>query len=381
MLSLALALAGGLLAYPERELGPELQRNGGFEQQLEGWTARHYELDTTTSHSGRASLRITEANKIPRAQSASQLLPGAPGPRSYRLTAWLKTRDLGANGKGGVRIGVRAKEGPGEKYCSRGCEFTEAYSGTHDWFKVELEGILFPDPSNGIQIVSDAYGEPSGSYWLDDVVLREELPPPVEAELLMPNYRGILWSDVPDVALFRVKANARGAITATVVADDGRSQKLPIQPGEARLDLRPLPGRSFTITFQLDGKDAFPPFRLVRRPARERQQMTATFSSDGRFLVRGKPTFLLGVYDSGLGYTNSESGWESSFAKGRRLFELPGLKGYINFWFGSTPLSALRAMMNVLSRHGVLYWQTANCFGHARYGNGKGFPGTGADPS
>jgi hypothetical protein len=381
MLSLALGVAGGLLAYPGRQLGPELQRNGGFEQQREGWTARYYEVDTTISHSGRASLRITDADKIPRAQSASQLLSGAPGPRSYRLTAWLKTQDLGANGRGGVRIGVRAKEGPGEKYCSQGCEFTKVYSGTHDWFQVEIKNILLPDTSNGILIISDAYGEPSGSYWLDDVVLREELPPPVEAQLLIPNYRGILWSDVPDVALFRVKANARGAVTAIVVADDGQGRKFPVQPGEARLDLRPFPGRSFTVTFQLDGKDAYPPFRLVRRPASERQQMTATFSPDGRFLVRGKPTFLLGVYDSGLGYTNSESRWESIFAEGRRLFQLPGLNGYINFWFGGARLSALQSMMNALSRHGVLYWQTANCFGGARYGNGKGFPGTGPDPS
>ncbi len=114
-------------------------------------------------------------------------------------------RDLGANGKGkGVRIGLKAKEGAGEKYCSRGCSYSKIYSGTSDWFKVELEGVYLRDPSLGVVVVSDAYREPSGTYWLDDVVVQEEEPLPLDVVLRVPNYRGILWSDQPQVAVFDV---------------------------------------------------------------------------------------------------------------------------------------------------------------------------------
>ncbi len=37
--------------------------------------------------------------------------------------------------------------------------------------------------------------------------------------------------------------------------------------------------------------------------------------------------------------------------------------------------------MNVLQKHGILYWQTANCFAKRRYGSKHGFPATGPDPS
>jgi hypothetical protein len=400
MLLLSALTVAGLLTYPPRNPGPELQRNGGFEHQFDGWTARHYTIDTSTFHSGRSAARLDNADQIPRSQAISQLIPGKHAPGFYRVSAWIKTDAVGVNGKGkGVRIGIRAKEGPGEKRCSRGCGFTKAQSGTNDWSKVELEGVYLSDPSLGIVFTSDAYRNPSGTYWLDDVIVVREDPPPLDVFLRVPNYRGILWSDQPQMAVFEVRSNAEapsaaatstqgaaasadsaGAISAVVTADGGSSRTFSVQEGRVTLDLSMLPGPALTVDFRQNGRSAHPAFRLVRRPAAQRDEMTVTFSADGRFLVRGKPTFLLGVYDSGLGYTNSEPGWESAFAEKRRLFELPGLNGYINYWFGNAPTRAMRAMMNVLQEHDILYWQTANCFGQSRYGRKGGFASTGPDP-
>jgi hypothetical protein len=380
-LPLAPFIVGGLLSYPPRTPGPQLARNGGFENGLSGWNAAGYTIDTGIFHSGKAALRLTDANLLPNSQVAWQPLPGKKGPGFYHLTAWMRTQNLGANGPNkGVRIGLRGKEGPGENYCSRGCQLSDVYSGTRDWFKVDMAGIYLYDTTNGIVLISDAYGEPSGTYWLDDVEVREEQQP-LDVFLRVPNYRGILWSDRPQVAEFDVTPKAAGTITAVVSSDSGQSQVFSVEAGRLRLGLDSLGGNLLSVSFRLNDRPAFPPFALVRRPASERDTMTVTFSADGRFLVRGKPTFLLGVYDSGLGYTNSEARWESIFATERRLFELPGLNAYLNYWFGSAPLTSMQGMMNVLGRHGVLYWQTANCSGHTRYGNGTGFPGTAPDPS
>ena len=91
MLLLLPFVTAGIVSYPERTLGPDLQQNGGFESGLDRWTAGGYALDTEVKHDGRASLRLEGADRIPYAQSATQLLPGKSGPGFYRLTAWIKT--------------------------------------------------------------------------------------------------------------------------------------------------------------------------------------------------------------------------------------------------------------------------------------------------
>lgn len=386
MLLLTLLLSGGLLSYPERTLGPELQRNGGFENGLEDWSARDYKIDMAVFRSGRAALRLTGADSLPYAQSAVQSLPGKSVPAYYRVSAWIKTQDLGSNGKGkGVRLGLKAKEARGQARCERGCGYSRVLSGTRDWFHLEVGGIYITDSSDGLTIGLDAYGDPSGTYWIDDVVVQEEVSPPLSVVLRVPNYRGILWSDQPLAAEFDVGQSQKGAITAVVSQAGNVQQTHRVEAGRVRIDLAEAFGArtsgAVEVAFQLDGRSAFPPFRLVRRSAAERDGMSATFSPDGRFLVRGRPTFFLGVYDSGLGYTESEAGWEAGFAEKRRLFELKGLNAYINYWFGNTPTAALQAMMAVLSNRKIQYWQTANCFGDARYGSGTGFLSTGADPS
>ena len=378
---LMLCLTGGLVSYPARTPSPQLQQNGGFESGLEGWTAGGYTLDSTTFHSGKASLRLSEANQIRHAQSVSQLLPGKVGPGFYRVTAWLKMQGLGANGRNkGVRIGLRSKEVAGEARCSRGCSFTKVYSGTADWFRVDFESVYLSDPSLGVLVTSDAYGDPSGTLWLDDIVVQEEQHPALDVVLRVPNYRGILWSDQPQVAEFDVTQKIAGAITAIAVDDTGSSKVFAVQPGRTSLDLSGFSGSHLTVNWRVDGSCAYPDFRLVRRPASERSSLTITFSPDGRFLVRGEPRFLLGVYDSGLGYTTTKERWENSFTTNRRLFELQGINSYVNYFFGEAPTNSLLPMMDALRDHGILYWQTANCFGRNRYGNRKGFPGTGPDP-
>jgi len=102
------------------------------------------------------------------------------------------------------------------------------------------------------------------------------------------------------------------------------------------------------------------------------------FDPGAHFVMNGKRAFLLGVYDTGLGYTNDEASWEQTlFAPGgdvhntRALGSIP-LNMYLNYQFGAATISSMQALMNVLQRHGMMYFQTGNCFSHFSW-TGGGF--------
>src|SRR3989442_5495219 len=102
------------------------------------------------------------------------------------------------------------------------------------------------------------------------------------------------------------------------------------------------------------------------------------FDPGAHFLINGKRAFVLGVYDTGLGYTTDELSWERTlFATGgsvhetRALGPIP-LNMYLNYQFGAATIPSMQALMNVLQRHGMMDFQTGNCFSHFSW-TGGGF--------
>lgn len=99
--------------------------------------------------------------------------------------------------------------------------------------------------------------------------------------------------------------------------------------------------------------------------------------ADGRFLLQGRPTFVLGVYDTGLGYARDVLAMERKlFDRGgeRELSRLPGLNLYLNYQFGRMPLDSFQTFLDALHRHRVMGLATANCFEKGswrRYGPGS----------
>jgi hypothetical protein len=88
------------------------------------------------------------------------------------------------------------------------------------------------------------------------------------------------------------------------------------------------------------------------------------YDARGRFLMHGVPRFVLGVYDSGLGYANDPATYERTlFASGgpREMGDLP-INLYLNYHYGEAPIGAMHALMDTLGRHGIMYLQTGNCF-------------------
>jgi hypothetical protein len=87
-------------------------------------------------------------------------------------------------------------------------------------------------------------------------------------------------------------------------------------------------------------------------------------SPEGRLLVHSIPRFVLGVYDSGIGYTQDRAAWEQTlFTRGgaRQLDGLP-INMYLNYHFGNAPAPAVHALMDVLWKRRIMYLQTGNCY-------------------
>jgi hypothetical protein len=93
-----------------------------------------------------------------------------------------------------------------------------------------------------------------------------------------------------------------------------------------------------------------------------------SYDSKGRFVMDGKPRFVLGVYDSGLSYSTDPAFYENALfsSSANRLYDLP-INLYLNYHYGQSPMSAMNPLMDVLHNHGVKYLQTANCFDTGSY--------------
>ena len=89
-----------------------------------------------------------------------------------------------------------------------------------------------------------------------------------------------------------------------------------------------------------------------------------SFDAKNRVLVHGVPRFVLGVYDSGLNYNTTDAFWENLLwsPTGERRMNGMNINFYLNYWYGEAPASAMKAMMDNLAKHDVMYLQTGNCF-------------------
>jgi hypothetical protein len=98
--------------------------------------------------------------------------------------------------------------------------------------------------------------------------------------------------------------------------------------------------------------------------------------AQGRLLIHGVPRFVLGVYDSGFGFSPDRAEWE------RKIFDRRGERGldgipinlYLNYHLGRATMPSVHALMDVLWKRKIVYLQTGNCFekgSWTRYGPGS----------
>jgi hypothetical protein len=227
----------------------------------------------------------------------------------------------------------------------------------------------------------EGYREPSGTAWFDDVSVQEQSPRPLEVFLLYPNFRGMLFDDETggvrlDVSVSLAEAALAGHKVIARLVEEGTGQVAASAEYPASSHLVAAldgcamrAGASYLAQVSLvpsSGGAAvyeYPPYRVSRVSAAARAAMKVSFDQRNRVLVRGRPRFVLGVYDSGMGYGTTDAFWEQQlFAPdgARRLAGLP-ITFYLNYHYGEAPFEAVSSLMTTLERHGIQYLQTANC--------------------
>jgi hypothetical protein len=363
---------GGLVSYPSPVIGENLLRNSGFENidqktklPAEWNASKAFSIDNSVSHSGNKSFRLKDAPLFQYSESSNQKVYLKKG--TYLLRGWVKTENLGEKNKG-IRFGVAGYNTP-------------IIFGSNDWQFIELRkiAVLKDDYYN---FGFHAYMEPSGTAWFDDIELRRESIP-IEVFLLYPNYRGMLFDDQLQAIRVHISVDTGGdnnhsayeveniivnESTGAVVSEE-REKAAPdiiktfdgsgLTTGQTYLlKTRLLKAKNNALVYE------YPPYRISKTSGALRKKMTVAFDEHNRFMVRGTPTFFLGVYDSGMGYIESGERWVKTLKENRRLFELP-INLYNNYWYGGASLKAMQALMDTLQKYDILYLQTGNCFADA----------------
>ena len=187
------------------------------------------------------------------------------------------------------------------------------------------------------------------------------------AFLLYPNYRGLIFSDHPEIVVDApsgASVTVRDKVSGSTVATATMSGTAATRIASSSM----TQNHPYTVTVTLGGT-TLGTWEVTAVPATERSTMNISHDRDGRLLMHGRPRFGLGVYDSGLNYFTDPALYESTlFAPGsQRQLGGVNLNLYLNYHYGQAPLPAMEALMTSLQNHGMMYLQTANCFNTGSY--------------
>jgi hypothetical protein len=372
----ARAQAGGLTALPAPEPGRNLVENGGFETASsgvpQGWQLKAsgdaWSIDPS-ARSGRASLKLSGASRQEWIPSADQTVTLEPG--YYTVEGWIKTSALGGE-RAGARICLDGRPRIDWWQC------TEVAHGTVDWTHFREMAIPVRD-RGAYRVTVGAYGRPDGTAWFDDVALVKLPKPALDAFLLHPNFRGMLFDDRPQtirvaVALSDDARRLPGARVRLQLVDERtgsekqrREYAAPDRTFVAELDGAPLDHGVFLLRVELvDGagtsRSRYPDHRIVKAPAKTRAGYAVWYDEQNVTYLHGKPAFVLGLYNT-TGYSSSREeyaqgngGWGNA-----RIAEAP-INMLINYWLGAAPIRALETYMDDLVQRGIHLLHTVNFY-------------------
>ena len=371
----AAAQNGGLTALPPSELGANLVQNGGFESGTTASWKLGPEGDAWREDTGRSGrgLRMSHGDRdgsLPTAQQPVTLEAGY-----YTIKALVKAENLGTQGpRTGVRLCLDGRPRINWWKC------TPVARGTTDWTEVSRVSIPVPEPGS-YRVTLGAYGRPDGSAVFDDVVVARVLMPPLDAFLLYPNYRGLLFDDRPQTVRVSLAVAADAPKTAdrirvSLVDESGGAVRVKREwpAASARkerlvgeLDAAPLGAGDYLLRAELvdaGGAELFryPDHRIVKTPAKARDKLALWFDESNVAYLRGKRAFVIGLYTTSGFSTN-----RAAYAGGRdgwgveRMAEAP-INMVINYHLGATPIPALHVYMDELASKGISYLQTVNFY-------------------
>jgi len=215
-----------------------------------------------------------------------------------------------------------------------------------------------------------AYGAPDGSAWFDEISLTERRKPALEVYLLYPNFRGMLFEDRPQVVRVALSAPQGARVRLALLEEAGGAvarERMVTGPGTAELDAAGLRGNAWLLRAELlDAAGAatsrYPDHRIVRVPAKAREDLRYWYDERNVLHMDGKPAFVIGLYTTGgysttrSTYAQGENGWGIT-----KMSEAP-VNMLINYHLGRAPMPALMTYMDELASRGIRYLQTVNFY-------------------
>jgi hypothetical protein len=370
----ALAQPGGLMALPSVELATNLVENPGFES-ANGWRLRPdgtvWNVEAA-GRNGRGSLRMSGAGgdgPIPSAEQTFTLEPGY-----YTIRGWVRAEKLGTTSpRSGVRLCLDGRPRINWWQC------TSVARGTTGW--TELTRVSIPVRDAGTyRLTVGAYAKPDGTAWFDDVVVARVKTPPLDAYLLYPNYRGLLFDDRAQTVRVALGLGAEAPRADRIrlsLLDEASGavrtkREWPVSAARAprfvgEVDASALEAGEYLLRAELvdaGGAEVYrhPDHRIVKTTGKAREKLAVWYDDKNVTHFRGKPAFVLGLYTTS-GYSNNRA----AYAGGRggwandRIAEGP-FNMLINYWLGATPIPALSVYMDDLYARGIHYLQTVNFY-------------------
>lgn len=367
----AVLRAGGLSALPAEVPQDIPLANPGFEQQWEGWKpaeAQAFSIVSVegTARSGQNCARLDCGEATRYSASLRQPLPEV-GPGVYVLRFWIKSRDLGGQKKAtsGARVSIEYLLADG----TRSWPSTEVFRGTRDWTAEELKVVIPAEVKPGSVTISlHRYGgADGGEAWFDDLQLARVMPPPIEAFLLYPNYRGLLSDDGPGRIRLRIRVNDPSAAGPPVVeVFDGQQRSVASVSVPADLS-KPLeidaagwPAGLYRVEARSGGY-RYPAYVVNKIPAAVRNGMPVWFDADQALHLGGKPTFPIGLYNTTLRFYNRDDEVDHSAEAARleKMAEAP-INANINYWFWYPGMEARRRYLGAMAERGMWFLDTVN---------------------
>lgn len=375
----ALAQAGGLTALPSTDLGANLVQNPGFEtadgQAPSAWRLRPESVWRLDSGKTGRGLRMTggdrEGGGVAAAEQTITLEPGF-----YTIQALVKADKLGtASPRTGARMCLDGRPRINWWKCTDVVRET-----TKEWSENSRAAIVVKDAGT-YRVTIGAYGRPDGTAWFDDVVVARVKTPPLDAFLLYPNYRGMLWEDRSQTVRMSLAVASDAPKTAerirvSLLDESGNAvrahKEWPVSAARkerlvAELDAKALGAGEYLLRAELldaGGKDVFryPDHRVVKASPRGREKMAIWFDEHNVAHFGDKPAFVIGLYTTSgfatnrAAYATGKDGWGTE-----RIGEAP-INMLINYHLGATPIPALNVYMDELLSRGIRYLQTVNFY-------------------
>lgn len=298
-------LSGGMLAVPpDQPLGNNQVSDPGFESGGTDWTVGPcFSIDKTVAHSGTSSLAFSPNSSCPYPDVTTTSVPrGAGSARSYTLQAWV----MGTPGNDiQVKLSVHDATDRGDIVG----ETTVVNPGT-TWTQLQKVDIDLLPIHDGDTLEVDVVvtGGTTGTVHFDDVQLIEQLPLPISAFLLYPNFRGYLWSDGPQNIRLRVDVPQPSgmSVQAVLQAEGGNSVSTVTQPASATQELdfdgTALALGSYLLQATLLNNSgqmvaSFPAYRVTKVDPTFRASLVNFIDTDNFLVHKGQKVFVWGAYD------------------------------------------------------------------------------------